>query len=120
MLYLAQKLDKGGVDMSAIHLNKETFAQLLSGERPALVEFWAPWCGHCRDLEGAFNQITEDYKDRLAIGKINIDDYPQLTQQYYIEYVPTLVLFSEGSVVDFVISPGTKEAIAQFIEETLE
>ena len=106
--------------MSAIHLNKETFAQLLSGGKPALVEFWAPWCSHCRDLEGAFNKIAEDYKDRLAIGKINIDDYPELTQQYYIEYVPTLVLFDEGSVVDFVISPGTKEAIAQFIEETLE
>ena len=106
--------------MSAVHLNHETFTQLLSSEKPALVEFWAPWCGHCRDLEDAFNEITEEYSDRLAIGKINIDDYPQLTQQYYIEYVPTLVLFSEGSVVDFVISPGTKEAITQFIEETLD
>ena len=106
--------------MSAVHLNQETFTQLLSSEKPALVEFWAPWCGHCRDLEGAFNEIAEEYHGRLAIGKINIDDYPQLTQQYYIEYVPTLVLFDEGCVVDFVISPGTKEAIAQFIEETLD
>ena len=106
--------------MSAVHLNQETFTQLLSSEKTALVEFWAPWCGHCRDLEGAFNEIAEEYNGRLAIGKINIDDYPQLTQQYYIEYVPTLVLFDEGSVVDFVISPGTKEAIAQFIEETLD
>lgn len=105
--------------MSAIHLNRETFAQLLASDKPALVEFWAPWCGHCRDLEGAFNQIADEYKDRLAIGKINIDDYPQLTQQYYIEYVPTLVLFSEGSVVDFVISPGSRDAIAKFIDETL-
>lgn len=106
--------------MAAVHLNNESFRQLLAGEKPALVEFWAPWCGHCVALEGAFNQIADDYSDRLAVGKINIDEYPALAEKYFIEYVPTLVIFSEGDVVDFVISPGTQEAIARFIEETLE
>lgn len=105
--------------MAAVHLNNETFRQLLSGEKPALVEFWAPWCHHCVKLEAAFDQIAESYGDRLAVGKINIDDFPELTAKYFIEYVPTLVIFSEGELVDFVISPGSREAIAQFVEETL-
>ena len=105
--------------MAAMHWNENLFDQALHGEKPVLVEFWAPWCGHCVKLEDAFNQIADEYADRLAVGKINIDDYPQLTEQYFIEYVPTLVIFSEGELIDFVISPGSREAIAQFIEETL-
>lgn len=105
--------------MAAVHLNNETFRQLLDGEKPALVEFWAPWCGHCVDLESAFDEIADEYADRLAIGKINIDEYPQLAEQYFIEFVPTVVIFAEGDLIDFVISPGSRDAIAEFIENTL-
>ena len=105
--------------MAALHLNEALFEELLCGDKPVLVEFWAPWCGHCVKLEGAFDQIADEYAGRLAIGKINIDEWPELAEKYFIEYVPTLVIFSEGDLVDFVISPGSRDAITHFIEETL-
>ena len=62
--------------MAAMHLNDNTFRQLLAGEKPVLVEFCAPWCGHCVNLEAAFDEIADEYADRLAIGKINITSSP--------------------------------------------
>ena len=105
--------------MAAVHLNYDAFLQLLAGEQTALVEFWAPWCSYCRELEPVFQQIAEEYSDRLAVGKVNIDDCPELAEKYFIEYVPTLVIFAEGELIDFVISPDSRDAIAAFIEESL-
>ncbi len=105
--------------MAAIHLNSETFHHLLQGKKPVLVEFWAPWCKYCVELESTFEEIAAAYGEQLSIGKINIDDHPALAEKYFIEYVPTLAIFSEGDLIDFVISPDSREAIACFIEELL-
>ena len=105
--------------MAVIDLNKETFHHLLQGEKPTLVEFWAPWCRYCVELERTFEEIAMKYGQQLAIGKVNIDDHPALAEKYFIEYVPTLAIFSEGDLIDFVISPDSQEAIAQFIQDSL-
>lgn len=105
--------------MAVWNLDAAQFDKLLCGEKPVLVEFWAPWCSHCVELERAFDQVASEYREQLVFGRINIDDHPALAERYYIEFVPTLVIFSEGDLIDFVISPASRDAIAQFIEETL-
>lgn len=106
--------------MSAINMNKAQFEQFMLEEKPVLVDYWAPWCVYCRRIAPAYEKIAEEYGDQLVIGKVNIDEEPQLAEAEKIEVIPTLVLYSGGKVVDSIVAPDSKAAIERFIKEAME
>ena len=105
--------------MAAMNMNQEQFEQATRGEKPVLVDFWAPWCSYCRRIGPAYEKIAEEYADSLAVGKINIDEEPQLAGAEGIKVIPTLVLFRNGKAVGSITAPGSKAEIDRFIQETL-
>ena len=105
--------------MAAMNVNEKQFQELLAQKKPVLVDFWAPWCGYCRRIAPAYEQIAEEYADDVAVVKVNIDEAPGLAQVYGIEVIPTLLFFKGGQAVNSVVAPQSKAAIEDFINQSL-
>ena len=85
--------------MPALHITKDNFEQLVTkNEKVVLLDFWAPWCGPCRMVAPLVDQIAEEQTD-FAVGKINVDEEPELAKQFGVMSIPTLVVIKNGTVV---------------------
>ncbi|MFQ5399758.1 MAG: thioredoxin [Anaerolineae bacterium] len=89
-----------------------TFQQeILDSEKPALVDFWADWCGPCRMIAPSVEQIAEEYSDVLKVAKVDVDDNPAIPGRYGIVGIPTLMLFKGGQVVARITGALPKDRI---------
>ena len=92
---------------------------VLGADKPVLVDFWAEWCGPCKAIGPALEEISEDIGDKLTIAKLNIDENPATPTQYGVRGIPTLLIFKSGAVVAEKIGALPKSALQQWIEESL-
>ena len=101
-------------------LNGNLFQEVLQGEKPVLVDFWAPWCVYCRRIAPAYEKIAQQFGEELVVAKLNIDDAPEVARQERIEVIPTLVLYRNGVAVDSIVAPESKARIEEFIRQALK
>ncbi|MBE3571977.1 MAG: thioredoxin [Moorella humiferrea] len=103
-----------------ITLNEANFkAEVLEAQVPVLVDFWAVWCGPCRMIAPLVEELAEEYKDRMKVGKLNVDEYQGLAAEYGIMSIPTLLLFKNGQVVTRMVGYQAKDKLVQVIEKYL-
>ena len=102
------------------NLTDDTFASSLSAPgEPMLVDFWAPWCGPCRMVAPVLEALAEQYRGRLRIAKVNVDDSPRIAESFRVSSIPTLILFKGGQAVDQIIGARPKADIQSLIDKHL-
>jgi thioredoxin 1 len=107
-------------ESSLIHVNDVDFEkEVLKSDQPALVDFWAPWCGPCKAIGPVVEELAESYKGRVKMAKMNVDDNPRTSATYGVRSIPTLLLFKGGKVFDTLIGLVSKERIEEFIKKSL-
>lgn len=105
--------------MAAVQITSGQFEQMTAGERPVLVNFWAPWCVYCRRIQNAYDEIAERYADRINVVKVNVEKSRALAMQERIEVVPTLVLYRGGEAIGSIVAPESRAMIEAFIGEAM-
>ncbi len=102
--------------MSVVHVGKENFMQeVMESDRPVLVDFWASWCGPCRMIAPTLDEIAEERED-IKVVKINVDEEPELANQFGVSSIPTLFVIKNGKVTAQSLGVRPKAAILSMLD----
>ena len=104
----------------AVEITDQSFQEtVLNSDKPVLVDFWATWCGPCRMLGPIIEEIATDFEGKALVGKVDVDNNQQVSVDYGIRNIPTVLIFKNGEVVDKIVGVAPKEVIAEKLNSYL-
>lgn len=106
--------------MSILHLDDNNFkAEVVDSKQPVLVDFWAEWCGPCKMVAPVIEELSKEYKGRVKVGKLNVEEAANTATNFGIMSIPTLMLFKNGTIVKQIVGAVSKKEIKSAIDSNI-
>ena len=107
--------------MSTINVTDTTFdSEVISSQKPVLVDFWAEWCGPCKMVAPIVEELSDEYEGQVKFTKIDVDENPEMAQKYGVRGIPTLLIFNGGAPVDQLVGALPKKSIKDRLDTVLK
>jgi len=103
----------------ALQITDATINEVLQTDKLVVIDFWAEWCGPCKMVGPIIDQISEEYKDKVVVGKLDVDNNDETTSKYGIRNIPTILFIKNGEVVDKIVGAGAKNLFTEKIDKLL-
>ena len=100
----------------AIEITDSNFEEVINSNQPVLVDFWAEWCGPCKMIGPVVEELAGDYEGKAVIGKVNVDENPNVSAKFGIRSIPTLLVFKGGEIVDKQVGAVPKGVLSQKLD----
>jgi len=106
--------------MSTIKISDDTFEEnVINNKKPIILDFWAEWCAPCKQIGPILEEISDEYNDKIIVGKMDVDENPETPGKYQIRGIPTMLLFNKGELIDTKVGMSSKADLKEWIDKNI-